>query len=146
MNYIKNIILIVILLLPLGVSGQCLNFAKSSAATSMPPYITDGNFNACEMHEGETAEMYKTFFEGQSYRMVIAKANELPPVYVRVIDKSGRVLFDNKDLNYATKWDFKVNTTQMLVVQLKVLDPKKSTIKTKGCLGILFGLATEKKK
>ncbi|PZX20329.1 hypothetical protein LX69_00326 [Breznakibacter xylanolyticus] len=125
--------------------SQCLDFAKKTASSQMSPYVADGNYNACDMREGETAEMYKTFFEGQSYRLIVAKAPNLPPVYIRVVDKNGAVLFDNQKMNYTHSWDFKVQSTQMLVVQIKVLDQKKAT-KEHGCVGILFGMETSKKK
>ena len=146
MIQLKHILFFSFLMLHAGMLGQCLDFAKKTAATAMPPFVTDGNYNACEMHEGETAEMYKTFFEGQTYRLVVAKANNLPPVYIRVVDKNGTILFDNQKQNYATTWDFKVQTNQMLVVQIKILEQKNSSIKAKGCVGILFGLASDKKK
>jgi hypothetical protein len=124
------------------VSAQCLSFAKSVCKSALGTYVHDGNYNATVLSEGETAELFKTFFEGQTYRLAVCKASNMPPIRIRVTDNQKRVLFDNKDFNYEMVWDFAVTSTQQLTVELQVLESSSdSNDLISGCVAVMFGLA-----
>jgi hypothetical protein len=124
-----------------SLSAQCIDFAHNSCLSQFGEFVHDGNNGVAEMKEGETAELYKTFFSGQTYRLVVCKSDNLPSIHVKVVDGDGKILFDNKNHSYDLVWDFAVKGTQKLVVQIKVLDASTSqTSKKSGCVGILFGI------
>lgn len=124
-----------------NLAAQCLDFAHNSCMSQFGEFIHDGNNGVAEMKEGETAELYKTFFSGQTYRLVVCKSENLPSIHVKVVDGDGKILFDNKNHNFDLVWDFAVKGTQKLVVQIKVLDKSDvGAIKKTGCVGILFGI------
>ncbi|SMO73265.1 hypothetical protein SAMN06265379_10663 [Saccharicrinis carchari] len=131
-----------ICLLPFNGQAQCVSFAKNVAKPKLGNFVHDGNYNATILGVGETAELYKTFFEGQTYRVSVTKIDKLPNIHFRLIDKENNVIFDNKDHHYADIWDFTVKSTQMLVLKLKVLDDYQSENPsvTKGCVAVLFGI------
>ncbi len=139
---------IILNLLPGNVQGQCSSFAKNICKPKLENFVHDGNYNATILGAGETAELYKTFFAGQTYRIVVGKINDLPSIHFRLVDESNQILFDNKDHNFTDVWDFSVETTQMLVIKLKVLDNYNSDEEnvTKGCVAVLFGIEKDKKK
>jgi len=124
-----------------------MNFAKNVGKPLLGDYLHDGNYNATVLAEGEKAELFKTFFSGQKYRMAISKVEQLPNIHLRLLDKEGNVLFDNADHNYLLVWDFKVESTQMLVVELNVLEKEtESEELIAGCVSVLFGIASDKKR
>lgn len=124
-----------------SMNAQCDTFLPGSCKSALGDYVHDGNKNSALLSEGETAELFKTFHAGETYRLVICKADNLPPVHVRVVDNAGRVLFDNKNFNYEQVWDFSVRSTQVLVVQMKVLSTGKvSGVKKNGCVSVIFGM------
>lgn len=144
-NRKKNLYLVIWIclfcLLPLNGWTQCVSFAKNVAKTKLGEFVHDGNYNATILGAGETAELYKTFFEGETYRVTISKIESLPNIHFRLMDKDNHILFDNLKHNFADVWDFKVQSTQMLVLKLKVLDnfENEQSI-TKGCVAVLFGV------
>ena len=128
-------------------SAQCINFAKNVGKEQLGDYIHDGNYNGAVLEEGEKAELYKTFFSGESYRVAISKVKQLPDIHFRILDKAGNVLFDNVDYDYRLVWDFKVESTQMLIVELTVLDREGEYDDIlSGCVAVMFGLEPDKKK
>ncbi len=142
-----SIILLFFFVCNAAVNSQCINFAKNVGKDYLGDYIHDGNYNATVLEEGEKAELYKTFFSGQQYRVAIAKVKQLPEIHFRILDKVGNVLFDNIEHDYRLVWDFKVETTQMLVVELTVLErDSQSEELINGCVSVLFGLEPGKKK
>lgn len=115
----------------------------SSCKTALGEFKHDGNFNSTELGINESAEMYKTFFSGMTYRMVVCKPDNLKTIHVRVIDNDGRTLFDNKDHGFQLVWDFSVRSTQMLVIQMKAMGDSKSLTGVKGNVSVIFGLDSE---
>jgi hypothetical protein len=106
----------------------------------MGGYVYDGNYNATILNEGETAEIYKTFFKGQAYRVSVCKADSLPDVYFKIIDGENEVLFDS-ETEQTNTWDFEMESTQQLIVQLRVLEKNPSSrIKISGCVAVMFGI------
>jgi len=143
----RRIQLLLLVLLPMlfvvatNANGQCDTFLPSGCKAALGNFVHDGNKNSAQLLEGETAELFKTFFANQTYRLVICKADDLPPVHVRVLDSSGRILFDNKNFNYEQVWDFSVKSTQMLDVQMRILPKTADKTKLKkGCVSVIFGI------
>ncbi|WP_430816035.1 hypothetical protein [Carboxylicivirga sp. RSCT41] len=144
----RHLVLITLLVISGALaSAQCINYARNAGKDLLGDYIHDGNYNGAVLEEGEKAELYKTFFSGQSYRVGISKVAQLPDIHLRILDKAGNVLFDNADYDYRLVWDFKVESTQMLVVELNVLerDGEHEDL-VSGCVAVLFGLEPDKKK
>jgi hypothetical protein len=122
-------------------TAQCKSFAKKICKMELIPYIHDGNYHAAILTEGEEAELYKTFYAGQSYRIAVCGGPEsIPDVEFQVIDAYKNVLYDNRDHNLSRVWDFKVEASQQLKIEVKV--PKAKTASeypASGCVAIMFG-------
>jgi len=93
------IILTIIALIPSIGNAQCKSFAKKVCKAELTPYIHDGNFNAAILTEGEDAELYKTFYAGQNYRIYICGSDALPEIEFQVLDVNRNVLYDNRKFN-----------------------------------------------
>ncbi len=124
--------------------AQCFSYAKHVCKGTLEGYLHDGNYNATVLSEGETAEIYKTFFSGQGYRVAVCKVDSLPEVSFKIIDEEANVLFDSKQNGNPSFWDFEIESTQQLIVHLEVAekDPN-SEAKISGCVSILFGIKRE---
>ncbi len=143
--------IVIVLIFCLGligsVNGQCMGFAKDVGKEALGSYLHDGNYNATILEEGEKAELYKTFFSEQKYRVAISKVDELPDIHFRVLDRNGNVLFDNVKYDYQLVWDFEVASTQMLIIELNVLEHNKESEElVAGCVSVMFGIEPDKKK
>jgi hypothetical protein len=129
---------------PLIGDAQCKNFAKKICKLELDPYIHDGNFNAAILTESEDAELFKTFYAGQEYRISVCGSESLPKVEFRVLDVERKLLYTNASKNYSTSWDFKVEATQQLIIIVKVHNADGgSTEPASGCVAIMFGLKAE---
>jgi hypothetical protein len=134
------IVLAVFITLDFSVSAQCKGFAKSICKLQLTGFTHDGNYHAAILTEGEEAELYKTFYSGQNYRLAVCGSESLPPVEFQVVDAYKNVLFDSKQHSNATTWDFKVESSQQLKVVVKVpVSAQKSEYPNSGCVAIMFG-------
>lgn len=122
------------------INGQCKGFAKKMCKLELIPYIHDGNYHAAILTEGEEAELYKTFYSGQNYRIAICGAEALGPVEFQIIDAYKNVLYDNRNNKNAPTWDFKLESSQQLKIAVKVPAGKGgSEYPASGCVAIMFG-------
>ncbi len=134
------LIFAIVLISTLGVSAQCKGFAKKICKLELMPYIHDGNYHAAILTEGEEAELYKTFYSGQSYRLAICGSDALPDIEFKVIDAYKNVLYDNTQHNLERVWDFEVQSSQQLKIMIRVpVREKQSEYPASGCVAIMFG-------
>jgi hypothetical protein len=127
--------------------AQCRGFAKGTCKSELNPYIHDGIFNATELSEGESAELFKTFYSGQEYRIAVCGDSNLPPIQFEIMDADRNVLFSNKEADFARVWDFKLEASQQLIVSIQVTtdDNKVSDVVAKGCVAVLIGFLNSEK-
>lgn len=121
-------------------NAQCKGFAKKLCKLELTGYIHDGNYHAAILTEGEEAELYKTFYSGQSYRLAVCGSEALPPIEFQVVDAYKNVLFDNKQHESTGTWDFTLESSQQLKIVVKVpVSEQKSEFPSSGCVSIMFG-------
>jgi hypothetical protein len=132
--------LIIFVSVPHTAKAQCKGFAKKICKTELGNYIHDGNYHAAVLTEGEEAELYKTFYSDQEYRIAICGGDNLPDIEFKVIDANRNVLYDNKKNNYQRYWDFKLESSQQLKIQIKVpAGTGTADSPLQGCVAIMFG-------
>ena len=126
-----------------NVNAQCKGFAKKICKLELIPYIHDGNYHAAILTEGEEAELYKTFYSDQEYRIAVCGSDALADIEFKIIDASRNVLYDNEKSNYSRIWDFKLESSQQLKIFVKVPVSNESgsseDVINSGCVAIMFG-------
>ncbi len=130
-------LLILFAIVTLNTLAQCKDFSVNTCKPSISPYIHDGIYNAHVFSTGESAELFKTFFAKQSYRMLICKPDNIPIIDMIVMDTQRNIIYElelNKEVNI---WDFILESSQQLIVALYI---KKQDQTESGCVAILIGL------
>jgi hypothetical protein len=77
-------------------------------------------------------------FGGKDYILGVCAESGYRPVHFRIIDsQSKKVMYDNKDFDYIDSFNFTVQRTQPLDIEVQVLENKKNPAKKdKMCVGI----------
>ena len=137
----KNLSLIILLslLIPLGINGQCRGFTKKNCRPLIEPYTHNGQMNSAVLFPGDSADIMLTFYSEQQYRLVICAEEQLGDVSYKVSDIERNLIFDSKDSD-SKVFDFKVESSQQLVISVGV--PKSEhthEIDFQGCVAILVG-------
>jgi len=121
-------------------NAQCKGFAKKICKAELGSYTHDGNYHAAILVEGEEAELYKTFYSDQEYRLAICGSDNLPSVEFQVMDANKNILYSNADEGYSRTWDFKLESSQQLKILIKVTAfDQPSDDPASGCVAIMFG-------
>jgi len=117
MKRIVQISFILTLLLAFNVfstNAQCKGFAKKICKEELGAYTHDGNYHAAILVEGEEAELYKTFYSDQDYRLAICGSDNLPAIEFTVMDANSNILYSNADNDYGRTWDFNLEPASNL--------------------------------
>jgi hypothetical protein len=121
-------------------SAQCNMFTKKKCIPSLTPYIHNGQLNSASLGVGETAELELTFYAGQEYRILVCGQEIFKEVKFKLKDKNDKEIF-NSEGKEESYWDFKVNSTQQLKLELTTVGDGKNTsgIVESGCVSVLVG-------
>lgn len=136
----RLILICAIALLPsVTTFAQCKGFVKKQIP-KLSPFIHNGQVNSSVLLSGDQAELTLTFYSGQTYRILVSNQETLGDVYFVMKDASKAQLFSSKDMGKSDYWDFSVESTQQMT--LEVIVPNVDTpsgLVPSGCVSILVG-------
>lgn len=140
-SHIVSSILIVFIGLSNLSFGQCTSFTKKQGFPALEPFTHNGQLTSTKFMPGDEAEIEMTFNAGNDYRVLVLWQEVLGDVIFKIKDKTGKVLFSSNPSDSKPFWDFRVNSTQQLMVYVQVPKMEKSSTKilTEGCVSILVG-------
>ncbi len=127
-------------LLPtVGTFAQCKGFVKKQIP-KLAPFIHNGQVNSSVLLSGDQAELTLTFYSGQTYRILVSNQEVLGDVYFVMKDAEKKQLFSSKDLGKSDFWDFSVESTQQMTIEVIVPNTDSPTgLVPSGCVSILVG-------
>lgn len=141
MKFLK-VFLPLLLMLPLMANAQCRSFTKKKCLPELEGYVQNDNFNSAVLIPGDEAELLLTFYADKQYRLLVCGHPILGDLEFEVLDTDEEVIYSNKDADDASmnKFDFKVATTQQLIVRIRVPEPEQaSTLIHEGCVSVMVG-------
>jgi hypothetical protein len=120
--------------------GQsCRAFAKKDCRPQMAPYIHNGQLNTATLFPGDKADILLTFYSGQKYRILVCSQEQLQGLAFRILDTDRNEVYNSKNKKSNT-FDFKVASTQQLIVEVTVPEAKAANgIESQGCVSIMVG-------
>lgn len=119
--------------------AQCRSFTKRNCMTQLDGYMQNDNYNSAILIPGDEAELMLTFLAGQDYRLVVCSHPILGDLQFQIMDAAGATLYDSEKASVDKGYvDFKVETTQQLLVQISV-PPSDAAILHEGCVTVLVG-------
>lgn len=146
MKHIKIILLISISIIFYHdkLNAQCLDFAKTKgfAKLDTAKYVPEGRLNAIPLAEGDNMDVYKSFFRGRKYKIVVVGADNMPKLHFKVTNFQRQVLFDNQEHDNAGFWEFESEQNQNLIISIEIPSTTGSQPKT-GCIAVIVGFIAD---
>lgn len=140
-NPIIKLILPVLLLASVSASSQCRSFTKKRCLPQLDGYVQNENFNSAVLIPGDEAELLLTFYADKEYRLLVCGHPVLGDIEFDVLDTDQEILYTNRDSEDKNNiFDFKVASTQQLIVRVRVPELENPTPMThEGCVSVMVG-------
>ncbi len=118
---------------------ECQRFVRKDALAQLDTskYIHDGYLNVIKLSEGENVDLYKSFFKGKKYRIVVLAEEPLVAVNFKIIDANKKVIFNNEKNNVHT-WEYSPEENVNLMISVRI-PISSSQNPVSGCVAILVG-------
>ncbi|MBX7052223.1 MAG: hypothetical protein K1X54_09325 [Flavobacteriales bacterium] len=133
-----KIILPLVLLAPFVADAQCRAFTKNQCLPQLDGYIQNDNYNSAMLVPGDEAELLLTFYGGKEYRLVVCAHPILGSVDFEITDTGGESIYKGNSAENGV-FDFKMTSTQQLIVKLRVPEQKSSVSTHEGCVSVMAG-------
>jgi hypothetical protein len=137
-----RIILPILLILPLTTWSQCRSFTKKKCLPQLDGYVQNDNFNSAVLIPGDEAELLLTFYADKEYRLLVCGHPILGDLDFEVLDTDEELIYSSGETDKDDKhiFDFKVATTQQLIVRIRVPETESpSTLVHEGCVSVMIG-------
>jgi len=142
-NLLKTLLLISLLTPSIYGSAQCKRFTKKQCIPELKEYTFNGQLNTAVLSRGEDAELMLSFYSGQKYRMYVCTEETLEGTTFKILDTDKNVIYNSKGKE-SNVFDFKVPSTQQLIVQVSVPGKSNShSLDFQGCVSVLIGFIEE---
>ena len=124
-------------------SAQCKGIAKECKKNLGNGYMPTGQSSNTRLSPEEKYQFVATFYSGQNYRIFACSDSLLGNLQLTIRNTRRQLLYDNHG-DGSTLFDFKVGSTQQLIITLKSVDNKAitevgNTDEIKGCVAALVG-------
>lgn len=138
---LKFSVLIVLITMAVSAFSQCKNFTKKTGFPALAPFTHNGQLTSAKFIPGDEAEIEMTFNGGNEYRVLVCNQELIGAAELTIMDKTRKVLYTSTPGEINPHWDFRVRTTQQLIVLVKVPEMKKTSTQmiADGCVSILVG-------
>ena len=121
-------------------NAQCKNFTLKKCMPGLAPFLHNGQLNSTTLSPGESAEMQMTFYSGQEYRILVCGQEILGKVGFKITDMNKKSLFDSREHDHAPYWDFKMESTQQIIIEVIVPSSKsENDLEQSACVSMLIG-------
>lgn len=122
--------------------AQCIDLVKTKGFTYLDTskYVPEARFNALPLREGDDVDIYKSFFKGRNYRIVVVGADNMPKLNFKVTNFQRQTLYDSK-ITKMESWDFTSDKNQNLIISVEVPKADKDSKPQSGCIAVLVGFS-----
>lgn len=136
-----KILLPLLMLVPLSSWSQCRSFTKKKCLPMLEGYIQNDNFNSAVLIPGDEAELLLTFYADKEYRLLVCGHPVLGELEYEVLDTDEETIYSSaKSDKEDNIFDFKVATTQQLIVRIRVPEGENpSALVHEGCVSVMVG-------
>jgi len=123
-------------------NAQCIDLVKTKGFTYLDTskYIPEARFNALPLREGDDVDIYKSFFKGRNYRIVVVGAENMPKLNFKVTNFQRQILYDS-NITKEESWDFVSDKNQNLIISVEVPKAEKDKKPQSGCVAVVIGFA-----
>lgn len=121
-------------------NAQCIDFVKTNGFEKLNTelYVPEGRFDAMVLSQGDFLKVYKSFFRGRTYKIVVIADKNIPRLKFQIKTMQGKVIYDNTQNNNSEFWEYTSDRNQNLIVSVELPSSGEKMPKS-GCVAVVLG-------
>ncbi len=124
-------------------SASCKNFAKEGfEVLDTTIYTHDGRYNSLKLSQGDKIDVYKPFYKGRTYKIVVSSEKNLDGLSFKVINIQKAVLYESKSLENIQNWEYTPEKNENLIITVEIPAGKDPSVIESGCVAVIVGYKT----
>ncbi len=121
-------------------NASCRDFTQKSVdILTENDFLPDGRFNSIKLNQGDRIEVYKPFYRGKNYFLVISSDENLPGIIVEVTDVTRSIILESDEPSTLHEFEFSPDKNQNLIISVEVIESDDFDAKIQGCVSIVVG-------
>jgi hypothetical protein len=136
----QTTVFFLLLIVSFQTKAQCNDFVKTKGfkVLNTDMYVPEGRFDAMTLSQGDYLKVYKSFFRGKTYKVVVIADKKIPGIKFRIKTMQGEIIYDsNKDPNSQT-WEYTSDKNQNLIIKVEI-PPARGIKPESGCVAVILG-------
>ncbi len=101
-------------------------------------YIPDGRFNTVKLTQGDKIQVYKPFYKGKKYMIIVACEDTLGGVSVQITDMTRKIFYKSDKPLTLHKIEFTPEKNQNLIISVDV-GKKEGEPAVRACVAVVVG-------
>ncbi len=135
MKILTTLLIAIGIFLHQNTSAQCDSVAIACQNFISEHYISDGQVYRSLLSGDDVAEFQTTLFAGNTYRIAVCSGTDDTNLIFRLSDQERNMLFSNTDYNKESYWDFYVENTMPVTVEVMLDNSRNES----GCAVVVIG-------
>lgn len=121
-------------------NASCRDFTQGSVEIlTESDFLPDGRFNSVRLSQGDKIEIYKPFYRGRSYMLIISSELTLPGIVVEVKDISRRVILSSMEISSLHELVYSPEKNENLIIAVEVVKSEEFESTEQGCVSVVIG-------
>jgi len=129
-------------------SASCTGFAKEGfTVLDTAIYTHDGRYNSLKLSQGDKIEVYKPFYKGRTYKIVVSSEDNLSGMTFKIVNIQKATLYESKTTDNVQYWEYTPEKNENLIITVEIPAAAKKdgdaeqTIES-GCVAVIVGYKT----
>lgn len=102
-------------------------------------YIPDGRFNSVKLTEGDKIQVYKPFYSGRKYMIIVSCEDNLDGLDVELTDMTKKVIYKSDQSQKRHEIVYEPDKNQNLIISVSVKTIGEQKISVKACVNVVVG-------
>lgn len=121
-------------------NAGCRDFTQNSITVlNDNDFLPDGKFNSVKLNPGDKIEVYKPFYKGRNYMIVVESDVALPGVSVELKDVTKNIIFSTTETKNVQEIIFTPEKNQNIIISVVVSKSEKATSTANACVSVVVG-------
>lgn len=121
-------------------SDGCRDFSQIDVEIlNKNDYIPDGRFNSVKLTYGDKIQVYKPFYKGKKYMIIVSCDDMIDGISIELTDMTRKMIYKSDSAVCKHKVEFVPDKNQNLIINVSVDKNNNQTSTIKACVSVVVG-------